>query len=129
MDGSCHCGAVHWRFEGTPESATTCNCSVCRRWGALWAYGFFNEAITVSGATHKYVWNQKWLEFHFCPTCACMIYWRAATPGADGRLYGAVNLRLATSAADVQAIPLVHHDTETKADLPSDGKCVADVWA
>jgi hypothetical protein len=24
---------------------------------------------------------------------------------------------------------IIHHDTETKDDLPPDGKCVADVWA
>ena len=47
MDGSCHCGAVRWRFEGAPESATSCNCSICRRHGALWAYGFDGEAFTV----------------------------------------------------------------------------------
>jgi len=29
--GTCHCGAVEWRFEGIPESATACNCTVCRR--------------------------------------------------------------------------------------------------
>ena len=40
IEGSCHCGAVHWRFEGIPKSATTCNCSICRRYGALWAYDY-----------------------------------------------------------------------------------------
>ena len=51
MDGSCHCGAVRWRFEGVPTSATSCNCSICRRHGALWAYGFEGEAFTISGET------------------------------------------------------------------------------
>lgn len=40
VEGSCHCGAVRWRFAGVPESATACNCSVCRRYGALLAYDF-----------------------------------------------------------------------------------------
>lgn len=129
MDGSCHCGAVHWRFDSIPKSATTCNCSVCRRYGALWAYGSFDEQITVSGATHTYVWHRKWLEFHFCAQCACIAWWRAAAQRADGRRYGAVNLRLAADADAVQAIALIHHDTETMSDLPADGMCVADVWA
>jgi hypothetical protein len=128
MNGSCHCGAVQWRFDGVPESATACNCSVCRRYGALWGYGFFDEQIVVSGDTRTYLWNQKWLEFHFCPQCSCVVCWRAATPGTDGRRYGAINLRLAADPAMVQAIPLLHHDTESDSDS-LDGKCVADVWA
>jgi hypothetical protein len=129
MEGSCHCGAVHWRFEGTPESATACNCSVCRRYGALWSYGFFDEQIAIAGPTRTYLWSRKSLEFHFCPQCSCVVYWRAATPGADGRRWGAINLRLAADPALVQAIPLVHHDTDSMADLPPDGMHVADVWA
>lgn len=128
MNGSCHCGAVHWEFDGLPETATACNCSVCRRYGTLWAYGFLGERLHVSGETRTYIWNQRWLEFHFCPHCACVVFWRAAEAGPDGRRYGAVNLRLATDPAAVQAIPLLHHDTDTDADL-SDGKCVMDVWA
>ena len=128
MEGSCHCGAVRWRIAGVPEAATACNCSVCRRYGALWAYGYETETITVSGATHAYVWGRRWLEFHFCPACACIAYWRGTGTGGDGRRRMGVNLRLAAPDA-VRAIALVHHDTETMDDLPSDGRCVADVWA
>lgn len=49
---SCHCGAVEYGFEGLPESATACNCTVCRRYRVLWgAYGFEGEGIHVSGPT------------------------------------------------------------------------------
>ena len=128
MDGSCHCGAVRWTFQGVPESATACNCSICRRYGTLWGYGFFGERIVVAGETRIYQWNHKWIEFHFCPQCACVVCWRAAEPGADGRRYGAVNLRLATDPATVLAIPLIHHDTESDSDR-LDGRHLADVWA
>jgi hypothetical protein len=47
IQGSCHCGAVQWRFDGVPEGATACNCTVCRRYGVLWAYDFEDEGITV----------------------------------------------------------------------------------
>lgn len=129
MDGSCHCGAVHWRFEGVPDSATACNCSVCRRYGALWSYGFFNEQITISGETRTYLWNRKSLEFHFCPVCSCVVFWQAATLGPDGRRFGAVNIRLAADPAAVQAVVLRHHETNSNTDLPLDGKHVSDVWA
>lgn len=131
MDGSCHCGAVHWRYEGVPKAATTCNCSICRRHGALWAYGFEGEGerFKLTGETSAYAWNNRNLAFHFCPTCACVVAWLSTSRGQDGRLWGAVNLRLAENPADVAAVPLKHHDTVTQSDLPPDGKCIADVWA
>ena len=55
IQGSCHCGAVQWRFEGMPDSATACNCTMCRRYGALWAYDFDGEGINVSGPTQTYI--------------------------------------------------------------------------
>ena len=128
MDGSCHCGAVHWRFDGVPESATSCNCSICRRYGALWAYGIDGETFTVSGETRTYVWNREWLAFHFCDKCACVVAWVAKGRGQDGHRRGAVNLRLAAEPEAVSGIALVHHDTVTMSDLARDGKCVADVW-
>ena len=51
LDGSCHCKAVQWRFEGMPESATACNCTVCRRYGVLWIYDYEGERIHVTGPT------------------------------------------------------------------------------
>jgi hypothetical protein len=48
------------------DIGASCNCSICRRHGALWAYGFEGEAFTVSGETSTYVWNRRSLAFHFC---------------------------------------------------------------
>jgi hypothetical protein len=47
IQGSCHCGAVQWRLEALPESATACNCTACRRYRALWAYDFEGEGDLV----------------------------------------------------------------------------------
>ena len=38
-----------------PESATACNCTMCRRYGALWAFDYEGEGINVSGPTQTYV--------------------------------------------------------------------------
>ena len=35
IEGACHCGQVHWRYGLKPKGATACNCTVCRRWGAV----------------------------------------------------------------------------------------------
>jgi hypothetical protein len=126
--GSCHCGSVTWRFEGVPESATACNCTICRRHAALWAYDYENEKVHVAGPTTAYAWGSRSLAFHFCPQCGCVAYWRGSAPQADGRRRMAVNLRLA-EPQQVAAIVLDHFDgLDTWNDLPRDGRCVADMW-
>lgn len=128
IEGSCHCGAVRWRFDGVPESATACNCTVCRRYGVLWAYGYENEGIRVTGPTQAYEWADKDIGFHFCPACGCVAYWRGNKVGNDGRRRIAVNLRLAEPDA-VGAIAIRHFDgLKNWEDLPSDGRCVKDMW-
>ena len=49
--GACHCGAVTWTFSERPDAATSCNCTVCRRYGVLWAYDYVDEKIHVAGDT------------------------------------------------------------------------------
>jgi len=127
LQGACHCGAVQWQLDEVPESATACNCSVCRRYGVLWAYDYEGEGIRVSGETRAYV-RAKALGFHFCPVCACVAYWRALEANAEGRRRIAVNLRL-TEPEAVAHIPVDHFDgLETFDDLPRDGRCVRDYW-
>ena len=127
IEGSCLCGAVHWRFDGRPDGATVCNCTACRRYGVLWAYDWEGERIHVSGDTRGYVRGDA-LAFHFCPTCGSLAFWRGSRPHADGRLRIAVNLRLAEPDA-VATIPIDRFDgLDTFDDLPRDGRCVADYW-
>lgn len=127
LEGSCHCGDVRWTFDGVPEDATACNCTICRRYGTLWAYDFEGERINVSGDTRAYVRGRA-LEFHFCASCGCVAYWRLAKPPEDGRRRIAVNLRLAEPDA-VAAIPVEHFDGLTSfEDLGRDGRCVGDMW-
>jgi hypothetical protein len=127
IEGSCHCGAVEWYFEGMPEGATACNCTICRRYGALWAYDYEGERINVSGPTQCYIRGAS-IEFHFCPACGCVAYWRSRKPGDDGRRRIAVNLRL-TEPQPVARVPIDHFDgLDSFEDLPRDGRCVADHW-
>lgn len=126
-EGSCHCGAVRWRFDGIPKSATACNCTVCRRYGVLWAYDYEGERIKLSGATKVYVRGRA-LEFHFCPECGCVAYWRGRALDEQGRRRIAVNLRLAEPGA-VAGIVIEHFDgLDSFDDLGQDGRCVKDMW-
>ncbi len=130
LEGSCHCGRVHWawRHAALPEGATACNCTVCRRYGTLWAYDYQDEGISVSGATKAYIRGDS-VEFHFCPECGCVAYWRGRQASADGRRRIAVNLRM-TEPGPIAQIPIDPFDgLDTFDDLPRDGRCVADLWA
>ncbi|HUO12090.1 MAG TPA: GFA family protein [Caulobacteraceae bacterium] len=128
LEGSCHCGSVKWRIEAPVESVTACNCTVCRRYGVLWAYGHADEDVHVVGETRAYAWGERSIGFHFCPTCGCVVSWRAIEADEHGRRRSAVNVRLAEPGA-VAHLPIDHFDgLDTFDDLPRDGRCVADLW-
>ncbi len=127
IQGSCLCGAVKWRFDAVPESATACNCTACRRYGVLWIYDYEGEGVHVSGPTQAYI-RGKALGFHFCPTCGCVAYWRALETDKEGRRRLAVNVRLAEPEA-VAHLPIDHFEGLVNfEDLPRDGRCVRDYW-
>ena len=54
IKGSCLCGAVKWNYLTPIESATACNCTACRRYGTLWAYGYLDNEIKIEGDTKGY---------------------------------------------------------------------------
>jgi hypothetical protein len=127
LQGNCHCGAVTWEFDGMPDGATACNCTVCRRYGVLWIYDYEGAGIRVAGTTQAYIRGRA-IEFHFCPICGCVAYWRSRTLDDSGRRRIAVNLRL-TEPEAVARVPIDHFDGLDKfEDLPRDGRCVADYW-
>lgn len=131
LRGTCHCGAAHWTLEGDPGSITACNCTLCRRYGALWAYDFENERIRIAGPLSSYTRSgpdTSSLEILFCPTCAGIVAWRGLRLEEDGRRRIAVNVRLAEPEA-VADLVIDHFDgLATFDDLPRDGRCVRDMW-
>jgi hypothetical protein len=131
LTGTCHCGAVAWTFDRAPESATACNCTLCRRYGVLWIYDYEGEHVRLSGPTATYTRAgkpQPALEVHFCATCGCVAAWRGLRVEADGRRRMAVNVRLADPAS-VADLPIDHFDgLDAFDDLPRDGRCVRDLW-
>jgi hypothetical protein len=127
IEGSCHCGSARWTLAELPASVNACNCTACRRYGVLWAYGWQGENITVSGETVPYVRGDS-LSFNFCPKCGCVTHWRALQPDKEGRRRIAVNLRM-TEPALVADLPVDHFDGLGKWEhLPKDGRCVKDMW-
>lgn len=90
IEASCHCGAVRIAVEHAPDDVTDCNCSICRRYGALWAYYLSGQVRVTGDATDVYMWGDKDLRFHRCATCGCVTHW---TPVVDHPRMG-VNARL-----------------------------------
>lgn len=128
LEGACHCGAVTWTLEVGPDAATACNCSVCRRYGALWAYGYQGEGVRLTGAIRQYSWGDRSLAFGFCGDCGCVVCWQALAPNAQGRLRIAVNLRMA-EPDEVADIPIRHFDGLCAfALVPGDDRTVRDYW-
>ncbi|HMI91104.1 MAG TPA: hypothetical protein VK509_07050 [Polyangiales bacterium] len=77
-----------------PSSLLDCSCTVCRRYGALWAYPMPGEVKVVLGAdaTDIYLWGDKGLEFHRCKQCGCVMHMTAVDANPP-RIYG-INARM-----------------------------------
>ncbi|UYL10287.1 hypothetical protein B9G69_006805 [Bdellovibrio sp. SKB1291214] len=129
IQGSCHCGNVKWKYKIAIESVTACNCGLCRRYGALWAYGASPSSIEVDGPTTSYAWANKHNSFHFCTTCGGLAYYISNKPYENGEFRAAVNFRLVEKPEEIQHLRIDHFDGFDKfEDLPSDGDTVKDLW-
>ena len=105
VTASCHCGAVSIDLASAPIDVTDCNCSICRRYGVLWAY-YPHDAVRITGhpeRTAEYVWGDRELRFVRCATCGCVTHWEPLVPGPDSRR--GVNMRNA-DPADIAGVRL-----------------------
>ncbi|WP_298569362.1 GFA family protein [uncultured Aliiroseovarius sp.] len=106
--GACHCGAVTFEISA-PQFVVSCNCSICRRYGALWAHCPPNEGAILSGLDNltTYSWGDHMIDFHGCKTCGCVTHWAPGKAADQDRF--ALNMRM-TSPAVVDALPVRHFD-------------------
>ena len=91
--GTCHCGAVKIEIPFIPETLTSCNCSLCRRLGSLWAYYEFGS-VRISGHpenTQEYIQGDKTLKTIRCGNCGCTTHWEPIN--AEPGVRHGVNLR------------------------------------
>jgi len=78
LEATCHCGAVRIRVRQAPRTVTSCNCSICRRYGALWAY-YAVSSVEVSaprGGLAKYSWNRRIRDYYRCSRCGCVTHYK-----------------------------------------------------
>ena len=102
IQASCHCGAVRLEIAVPPAEVTECNCSICRRYGVLWAYYVPSQVrlAPADAATDVYMWDDRSIAFHRCRTCGCVSHWAAIDPGRDRM---GVNARLMAPEVVAQA--------------------------
>jgi hypothetical protein len=103
LKASCHCGDVQIELVRKPKSLTRCTCSICRRYGALWAYCTRKSArvLTPPDAETAYRWHNEVIEFFHCNRCGCMTRYESVAKSVASRI--AVNARM-LSPADVEGV-------------------------
>ena len=114
LEATCHCGAVTICVPTAPTELTSCNCSICRRLGGLWAY-YDPAEVQIRGDTAQYIWGDRMLALHHCQTCGCTTHWtpigetRTDRMGVNTRLLdpqitAGVRIKRVDGAADTWAI-------------------------
>jgi hypothetical protein len=98
IQGTCLCQAVQLGVARLPRQVTQCNCSVCRRYGTLWAY-YRRSAVSITarrGTLKAFSVRARGLRFVRCGGCGCVITWDGLGKG-DMRM--GVNMRMFDHAA------------------------------
>ena len=78
ISASCHCGAVRIHVRRAPRTVTNCNCSICRRYGALWAY-YAASSVRIESPKRSlegYSWRQRIRVYFRCKTCGCVTHYK-----------------------------------------------------
>ncbi len=110
---SCLCGQVRISVPERPAFINECNCTLCSKSGARWAY-FHPSAIRVEGTTKGYSRNDKddpAAEIQFCANCGATTHFilTASAVSKFGDVQLGVNMRLADEA-DLAGIELRYPD-------------------
>lgn len=108
MKLSCHCGNITLEAP-PPERLTTCNCSICTRYQALWGYYLPEQVQVETGPLGEsaYCWGDRELEFVRCGGCGCVTHYRTLPGQPEPRI--APNFRMAPNEA-LEGIPRRHFD-------------------
>ncbi|HTH60520.1 MAG TPA: GFA family protein [Paraburkholderia sp.] len=72
LKGSCHCGAVQFEVRAAVTPAARCNCSLCRRKGALMTPPVAADHLTIvhgEDALTLYQFNTRTAKHYFCRHC------------------------------------------------------------
>jgi hypothetical protein len=84
--GACHCGAVQFEIRSTLAPARRCNCTLCRRKGAVMATVAPEDFKLLRGEDHlsMYQFNTRTAKHYFCKVCGIYTFHR---PRTDPKVY------------------------------------------
>ncbi len=107
--GSCHCGRVTFELRAKLDSVIDCNCSLCRRKGALWHGASESSLRILTGEADLalYQFNTKTAKHYFCRHCGIHPFIR---PRLDPSRW-AVNVRC-IDGVDLSALAVRPFDGE-----------------
>jgi hypothetical protein len=91
--GGCHCGRVRYEVETDLNPVISCNCSICQKQGALWAFPKPTQFKLLSGEDDlaDYQFYKKTIHHLFCRNCGVASFARGRN--ADGSEGVTVNVR------------------------------------
>src|SRR4249920_877422 len=107
--GACHCGRVTFELQAKLDYVIDCNCSLCRRRGALW-HGANESSLRIVRGEEEltlYQFNTKTAKHHFCRHCGVHPFVR---PRLDPSKW-AVNVRC-IDEVDLSSVPVRQFDGE-----------------
>jgi len=109
VEGSCHCGNVKFKVNLDLSNLIRCNCSICSKLGALWAFAPKSamELLTDENAYGDYQFGQKTLHHHFCKKCGVEAFAEGIAP--DGSPTIGINVR-SLDNFDIDGIPIQDYD-------------------
>ena len=86
--GSCHCGTVQFEIRSTLTQAFRCNCSLCRRKGAVMTVVNADEFALLRGeeALSLYQFNTRAAKHYFCRICGIYTFHHPRTNPAVRRV-------------------------------------------
>jgi hypothetical protein len=113
--GSCHCGDVQFEVDAVIDHVRVCDCSICRRRGAL-NYRVPKEnfrLLTPWEHLTLYQWGSRTAKDYFCQKCGILPFRRPSDPTRQELLEGvmafdgwAINVRCLEGVEDVGSIPV-----------------------
>ena len=112
--GSCHCGRVRFEVDLDLDHVRSCDCSICRRRGAL-IHRVEADRLRILTPLQDltlYQWRTRTAEDYFCPICGILPFRRPRHRTSSEAAQGAapfsgwgVNVRC-LDGVDVDAIPI-----------------------
>ena len=112
--GSCHCGSTRFEVELDLDHVRVCDCSICRRRGAL-IHRVAEDALRILTPLDDltlYQWHTRTARDYFCPTCGILPFRRPRTRTESEQQQGipafsgwGVNVRC-LDGVDLDSVPI-----------------------